>query len=253
MNKNKPNSSTLHNRSVLIFAGSPSPLARALCEQLTSVRSCRVTLVTDLGCVPEATTDSVQLFQCDLSKREQVGQLVTSLERMLRSVDLVIHLDSEESEEDFVERTSREILGFVNLLTNFVPLLARNSSAGRIISLKNSSNGSRSRAFQDSQSEYHDLIQTVLASEASKSTVQLCTISCDHLHGHQSTGMVQELAQRILQTIESSRSSSKNEVIELSSRRNLFEFCSSNLLQLAAVGLDKLQLRKARELPLKVQ
>lgn len=130
--------------------------------------------------------------------------------------------------------------------------MAKNSSAGRIISLKNSSNGSRSRAFQDSQSEYHDLIQTVLASEASKSTVQLCTISCDHLHGHQSTGMVQELAQRILQTVESSRSR-KNEVIELSSRRNLFEFCSSNLLQLAAVGLDKLQLRKARELPLKVQ
>ncbi|XP_055586470.1 uncharacterized protein LOC129739096 [Uranotaenia lowii] len=291
----------LHRRNVLIITDGfreeghegSVPLSKALLDRLTETRLCRVITIVNSTERLEAKNVSSGVFVCDLSNRRQVIDLFGcpdgAIARTLGTpgLDLVIHLHRDHPTDDFIERSSADILGFVNLLTGVVPLMIRppserspRNNLSRIVAIKSDSNSAR--AFADSSNQYNDLVQSIVSSQnlsnsSQKPVIEFSTIICDFINGtiHRaksnqdgSTGSPsmglalptpsltlpeQEIAERILKVIESGRT-----FTHVSGRRNLLEFCSLNLMQLANIGLDKLQIRKgggggSQKISLKVQ
>ncbi|XP_058817363.1 uncharacterized protein LOC131680665 [Topomyia yanbarensis] len=263
-----PRKAPLHKRTVLITNGTAS-LSQALCEELIEKYDCRVVLVSGSNQETIRQHGSLQMFYCDLSNRQQVTDLAIIIEKEFDHIDIVIHQDSSvgvgrtpQQAEHFVCQSSSDILGFVNILTNFVPAMLHHGG-GKIVSIRKTLQSTK--ALLDSESQYHDLVKSIslstqTASISGPESIQLSTIFCDLLHQQQQhppppagTKLTfnlnltdRELAQRILRGIESEQS-----IVQVSVRRSLLELCSNNIAQLAAFGLDKL--RKAPKIPTKVR
>ncbi|XP_055622194.1 uncharacterized protein LOC129765787 [Toxorhynchites rutilus septentrionalis] len=239
---------TLHNRAILITNGA-SALSQALCEQLIKAYKCRVALVSDgrSTVTKQRQNESAQLFVCDVTNRQQVAELAVTLEKHFGPLDMVIHQDCAmrngnfpEPEEHYVIHTSNDILAFINLLTIFVPPMLRDGrTGGRFITVKNSPGSAK--AFTDSQPVYNDLVRSIVPSCKAPESIRLSTIFCNGIdHKLTPFGLMlgeHEIAQRILEGIESERS-----IAQVSVRRSWLEFCSISAIQLAAVALEKLQL-----------
>lgn len=259
------NESILHKRNVLITNGS-SALSQALCEQLIEIHKCRVALVSS---GEERTESARHQFYCDVSSRKEVTELAAKLKTQFgSSIELVIHQEcgndfgiTAEQMDRFVSQTSNDILGYVNLLTCFVPDMLQHGS-GRIVSVKNTP--SKVHAAIDCQPDYDDLVESIFRAQAATvpshimrgpENIRLTTIFTNQPPQQQAAKLGpnlnltdRELALRILRGIESNQAH-----VQVHARRNLFEFCSTNIVQLAAFGLDKLQLRKSQKIPIKVQ
>lgn len=60
--------------------------------------------------------ESVNLFDCNLTKRKQVSELAAKLAKQFGTIELVIHQECcNQHSDDFVSQTSNDILGFVNV------------------------------------------------------------------------------------------------------------------------------------------
>ncbi|XP_058443894.1 uncharacterized protein LOC131425768 [Malaya genurostris] len=266
----------LHKRTVLITNGTET-LSQALRDELIEKYDCRVVLVCAENQKPISQPRSSEpVFECDLTNRQQVAELASIVKEKLGLIEVVIHLESSvsvgctpEQIEHFVSQSSYDILGFINILTKFVPVMLSHGG-GRIVSIRNKTKNSK--ALLDSEREYHDLVKNVsLSTQAiaisGPESIKLSTILCDRLHqpqqkqqrenGRLPTGTKQafnhnvtdrELAQRILKGIESEQS-----IVQVSTRRSLLELCSSGIAQLATIGLDQFQRRKAPKISIKLQ
>lgn len=131
--------------------------------------------------------------------------------------------------------------------------------SGRIVSIKNTP--SRAHAAIDCLPDYDDLVESICRTQVASGpsrpeNIRLTTVFTNHHQQQQHQTKLapnlnlssKEVAQRILMGIESDQTH-----VQVHTRRNLFEFCSSNIVQLATFGLDKLQLRKSQKIPMKVQ
>lgn len=135
---------------------------------------------------------------------------------------------------------------------------------GRIVSIKHTP--SNAKAAIESQPDYDDLVQSIFRSQTASfpnhsirgpENIRFTTVFSNfqqqqQLQQSQLTPNLNltehEVAQRILRGIESEQM-----YVQIQARRNLLEFCSANIIQLASIGLDKLQLRKSQKFPIKVQ
>ncbi|XP_055524345.1 uncharacterized protein LOC129717999 [Wyeomyia smithii] len=262
---------TLYKQSVLVTNGN-KPLSEALCEELVETHHCQVAYVSTGAQLTELHLNrAVKVFDCNFTQRQRVEKLATYLNEQCDRINFIIHQvapieNAAEEEEPFVSQSSGDILGFVNMLTGLVPAMLRNGG-GRIVSIKNTFSGAK--ALHDTQSEYHDLVKSISRSSqvspcaGDPESIHLSTIFCDQYDLTRvptrstpaSTNLTfnlnlteRELAQRILRGVESDQ-----RIVQVSARRNLLELCSNNLTQLAAIGLGKLQLRKAQKIPIKIQ
>lgn len=134
--------------------------------------------------------------------------------------------------------------------------------SGRIISIKNTQNNVQTATA--CQPEYDDLVESIFRSQENlipnnaargPESIRFSTIFYQNHNRHQQAKISanlslteSEIAQRILKGIESEKTH-----VRIDTRRNLFEFCSTNIVQLASFGLGKLQLRKSQKIPIKVQ
>ncbi|XP_053683961.1 uncharacterized protein LOC128733994 [Sabethes cyaneus] len=266
------NRQTLYKRTVLVTHGN-ALLSEALCEELIETHRCQVVYVSTSEQLAklQQLNRAVKVFDCNLTNRQRVAELATDLYEQCDPINLIIHQDvalegSTGRQEQFVSQLSDDILGFVHILTSFVPAMLRHGG-GRIVSIKNTI--SAAKALVDTQSEYYDLVKSISHSSQESSagsdpdSILLSTVYCEQNEftkapqkpSMTSTNLTfnlnlteRELAQRILAGIKSEK-----RIVQVSARRSLFELCSNSLTQLAFAGLGKLQLRKTQKIPIKVQ